>query len=307
MELRQVLLEALTKEMEQDERIVSLDADLGKADGLLKLHERFPSRAFDVGIAEGNMAGIAAGMASYGMIPVINTFAAFATRRICDQIAISICYANQNVKIIGTDPGITAELNGGTHMTFEDIGVVRSIPGITILEPADEIELAQMVPAMLHYEGPVYMRLYRKNAPKVHDESYRFQLGRADVIRTGTEVSILCSGIMVSEAVTAAEQLAARGIDAEIINLHTVKPLDRAAVAASARKTGAVVVAENHNVLGGLGSAVAEVLGEEQPTRMAFAGVKDRKGEVGVLSYLREQFGLTAAEIVSAAEKLTAR
>lgn len=304
MELREVLFQAIAKEMERDGRIVSIDADLGKADGLLKLHERFPGRAFDAGIAEANMAGMAAGMASYGMIPIINTFAAFATRRICDQIAISICYANQNVKIIGTDPGITAELNGGTHMTFEDIGVVRSIPGITILEPADASELEQMVPAMLVYEGPVYLRLYRKEAPLVHGADYRFRMGKADRIKLGADVTIVCGGIMVSEALAAAQALAADGIDAEVINIHTIKPIDREAIVASAAKTRAVVAAENHNVIGGLGSAVAEVLSEELPTRMAFVGVKDRKGEVGKLSYLREQFGLTAAEIVKAVKRV---
>ncbi len=302
MELREVLFQAIAKEMEADERIVSIDADLGKADGLLKLHQMFPGRAFDAGIAEANMAGIAAGMASYGMIPIINTFAAFATRRICDQIAISICYANQNVKIIGTDPGITAELNGGTHMTFEDIGVVRSIPNLTILEAADAVELEQLVPAMIRHPGPVYLRLYRKTAPEVHGTGYRFHLGKADLIKAGKDVTIVCGGIMVAEALDASRTLAAKGLDAEVLNMHTVKPLDREALIASAAKTRAVVVAENHNVIGGLGSAAAEALSERLPTRIAFVGVKDRKGEVGKLSYLKEQFGLTAAEIVKAAE-----
>ena len=304
MELRKVLFEALKKEMEQDERVVSIDADLGKADGVLKLHELFPERAFDAGIAEANMAAMAAGMASCGLIPVINTFAAFATRRICDKIAVSICYAERNVKIIGTDPGITAELNGGTHMTFEDIGVVRSIPGITVLEPADAAELAQMAPAMIRHEGPVYMRMYRKEAPPVHGEDYKYELGKADRLREGGDVTIVCAGIMVPEALKAAETLAAEGIGAEVLNIHTIKPLDRAAILASAAKTGAVAAAENHNVLGGLGAAVAELLSAELPTKMAFVGVKDVKGEVGRLPYLREQFGLTAAEIVRAVRAL---
>src|SRR5665647_257186 len=169
VELRKVLCESILKEMRINDKIVSIGADLDKADGLIPLRKEFPERAFEAGIAEQNMAGIAAGMASQGMIPIINTFSAFATRRICDQIAVSICYSNSNVKIIGTDPGIAAELNGGTHMTFEDIGVVRSIPNITILEPADTIELEQMVPAMLSHVGPVYMRLYRKGIPIIHN------------------------------------------------------------------------------------------------------------------------------------------
>jgi transketolase len=295
----------MLEEMRKDERIISIGADLDKADGLLALREEFPERAFDVGIAEQNMAGIAAGMASQGMIPVINTFAAFATRRICDQIAVSICYAGSNVKIIGTDPGITAELNGGTHMTFEDIGVLRSIPGITILEPTDAPELTLMLPAMLHHEGPVYMRLYRKVAPDVHDEKYQFEWGKADILKPGKDVSIFCSGIMVHEAMKAAGELDLRGIDAEVINLHTIKPLDVEAIVASVKKTGVVVTAENHSSLGGLRSAVSEALTEHYPVRIYPVGVNDVKGEVGTLSYLRERFNLTAAAIVNAAERAT--
>jgi transketolase len=242
-------------------------------------------------------------MASYGMIPVINSFAAFATRRICDQIAVSICYANSNVKIIGTDPGITAELNGGTHMTFEDIGVLRSIPNIMILEPSDAEELKQMVPAIFEIEGPVYIRMYRKATPDVHNSDYKFQLGKADVLKTGKDVSIISSGIMVSEAVKAAEELSQKGIEAEVINIHTIKPLDAEAIIKSAQKTGAIVTAENHNILGGLRGAVAEVITENYPVKIYPVGVKDIKGEVGTMPYLRERFGLTSAEIVKAAEK----
>ena len=200
IEMREVLCQSILDEMRKDERIISVGSDLDKANGLFPLRKEFSERAFSAGVAEQNMACIAAGMASYGMIPIINTFATFATGRICDQIAVSICYANSNVKIIGTDPGISAELNGGTHMTFADIGVVRSIPNITILEPADTIELKQMVPAMINHKGPVYMRLYRKIIPNVHKEDYKFQLGKADIINKGEDISIICSGIMVSEA-----------------------------------------------------------------------------------------------------------
>lgn len=303
VEMRKVLCQSILDEMKKNESIVSVGADLDKADGLIPLREEFPDRAIDVGIAEQNMAGIAAGMASYGMIPIINTFAAFATRRICDQIAVSICYSNSNVKIIGTDPGITAELNGGTHMTFEDIGVVRSIPNITIIEPADSEELRQMVPAMINHVGPVYMRLYRKVSPDIHGSDYKFELGKADILRPGKDVTIICSGIMVSDAMEAAKELLDSGIDAEVINLHTIKPLDVNAIIKSAKKTGAIVTAENHNILGGLRAAVAEVITENYPVKIYPVGVKDVKGEVGKLSYLREQFGLTSAAIMTAAEK----
>jgi transketolase len=296
-ELRKVLCNCMLDIMTRNEKVVSIGADLDRANGLLPLHKIFPDRMLEAGIAEQNMAGIAAGMASYGLIPVINTFAAFATRRICDQIAVSICYANLNVKIIGTDPGITAELNGGTHMTFEDIGVLRSIPNITITEPCDDIELTRMLPAIIDHVGPTYMRLYRKTIPRVHDEDYEFVLGKADIVKPGTAVTIICSGIMVSEAMKAACQLEEEGIDAEVINMHTVKPIDAEAVVASAKKTGVVVTCDNHNILGGLRAAVAEVVTEHYPVRVIPVGVKDIKGAVGKLGYLREEFGLTAAEI----------
>lgn len=302
-ELRKVLCEGILAEMRNNSSIVSIGADLDKADGLLPLREVFPERVIDVGVAEQNMAGIAAGMASYGMTPIINTFAAFATRRICDQIGVSICYANSNVKIIGTDPGITAELNGGTHMTFEDIGVLRSIPNIMIVEPSDPIELEQMIPAIINYTGPVYMRLYRKLVPNIHGDDYRFELGKADFIKEGKDVTIISSGIMVAESIEAAKELSARGIDAEVINIHTIKPIDKDAIISSAKKTGVIVTAENHNILGGLRAAVAEVITEHHPVKIYPVGVKDIKGEVGKLDYLREQFGLNASEIVRVAEK----
>ena len=289
--------------MRKNENIVSVGADLDKADGLIPLRKEFPLRAIDAGIAEQNMAGIAAGMASYGMIPIINTFAAFAARRICDQAAVSICYSNSNVKIIGTDPGIAAELNGGTHMTFEDIGVLRSIPNITIIEPSDAEELRQMLPAMIHHKGPIYMRLYRKVTPDVHGKDYQFELGKADVLKEGKDVTVICSGIMVSEAMEASKELLKKGIDAEVINIHTIKPIDTETIIKSAKKTGVVVTAENHNILGGLRAAVAEAITENYPVKIYPVGVKDIKGEVGKLPYLREQFGLTSEKIMLAAVK----
>jgi transketolase len=300
-ELREILYASLKELMQENEAIVCIGADLDKPDGINGLKSDFPERAFSAGIAEQNMAGIAAGMASYGMIPFINTFAAFATRRICDQIAVSISYAERNVKIIGTDPGITAEYNGGTHMTFEDIGVVRSIPNMLIAEPADCIELKQMVPALAKYEGPAYMRLYRKTIEDVHADDYIFELGKADILRIGKDVTIIASGIMALEAVKAAEALASQGIDAEVINLHTIKPIDGEALLNSAKKTGVIVTAENHNILGGLRSAVAEVITEAYPVRIYPVGVKNIKGEVGKLPYLKEKFGLTSDAIVKAA------
>ncbi len=303
MDLRDIYANKLLELMEENKQIVAIDADLAKANGTLMLRKKFPSRAFDVGVAEANMACIAAGMASYGMIPFIGSFTPFATRRICDQIAISIAYAKSNVKIVGSDPGISAELNGGTHMSMEDIGVVRSIPGMVICEACDGIELAQMVEAMAAYDGPVYMRLFRKALPDIHTRDYRFEWARADVLREGKDVSIFAGGIMVHEANEAAALLKQEGIDAELVNIHTVKPIDREGIVSSARKTGAVVTAENHNVIGGLASAVAEVLMQECRVPFKTVGVQDRFGEVSFMPYLKEKYGMTARDIANAAKR----
>lgn len=300
-EMRKVLCSKLDSFMEKDDRIVVINADLGRADGLLPLEEKYPERAFDAGIAEQNMASVAAGMAAYGMIPFINSFTPFATRRICDQIAISICYAKRSVKIIGSDPGITAELNGGTHMSVEDIGVLRSIPNIVIYEPVDAVQLAESMEQIVSYDGPVYIRLFRKVAPAVFGSGYRFDLFRADRLKEGGDVSIFATGIMVKEALEAGKLLEERNIRADIINVHTLKPIDRETVVGSVRKTGCAVTCENHNVIGGLRSAVAEVLTEACPVYVKAVGIQNRFGEVGKLPFLSKKFGMTANDIAQAA------
>lgn len=303
MDLRDIYANKLLELMEKDQRIVAIDADLAKANGTLMLRKKFPDRAFDVGVAEANMACIAAGMASYGMIPFIGSFSPFATRRICDQIALSIAYAKSNVKIIGSDPGISAELNGGTHMSMEDIGVLRSIPGLVIMEACDGIELEQMVAAMAAFDGPVYMRLFRKSLSDIHSPEYHFQWNQTDLLQEGRDVSIFASGIMVHEAKQAVALLKQDGIDAELINVHTIKPIDRDGVVASAKKTGAVVTAENHNVIGGLASAVAEVLIQECRVPLEKIGVQDHFGEVSFMPYLKQKYGMMAQDIANAAKK----
>ena len=302
MEMRAVYAECLAKLMEADRHVCVLDADLAKASGTRSLYERFPKQMFDCGVAEQNMASIAAGLSSYGFKPWIESFTPFATRRICDQIAISIAYAGQNVKIVGTDPGISAELNGGTHMSMEDIGVVRSIPGLVIFEPVDEVQLRAAMPVLNAYEGPIYMRLFRKELPKVFPEDYKFDLFRADTLREGRDLSIFVSGFLTRDALEAAEKLAAEGIDAEVVNVHTLKPVDRETVLASARKTGAVLTVENHNLIGGLRSAILETLAEEK-LPVCGVGVPDRFGEVGKLPYLRGVMGLTVENIVETAKR----
>lgn len=308
MEMRKAFASYMERAMALDERLCVLDADLANADGTLSLRDKYPERAFDVGIAEQNMAGIAAGLSSYGFIPFITTFACFASRRICDQVAISCAYARQNVKIVGTDPGITAELNGGTHMALEDLGVLRSIPNMLLFEPCDEQELISAMPQIIDHPGPVYLRLHRKAVPPVHDASYQCDLLGADVLRSGSDITLFASGcVMVGYALEAAKILEEEGIQAEVVNVHTIKPLDRETVIASLRKTGGAVCCENHNVIGGLYSAVCEAAAQEYPAPMAAIGFQDECGEVGSLKDLAKKKGMTPDHIAAAARTVRAR
>lgn len=305
IEMKSVMANWLQEKMREDDRIIVIDADLARANGTLDIRKEFPDRALDVGVAECNMASIGAGLASYGFMPFILTFCPFATRRICDQVAISIAYAKQNVKIVGTDPGLAAALNGGTHMTMEDVGVMRSIPGMVIFEPVDGDQLVKALPRICEYPGVVYIRLFRKIAPKTffNRENYEFDLFAADILREGEDVTIFATGIEVKEAMEAAEVLADQGVSAEVINVHTIKPIDRAAVVQSVRKTQCAVTCENHNILGGLGSAVAEVLANEYPAPMEFIGMKDSFSEVGKTEYLVKKYNMDAESIQAAAKR----
>lgn len=300
--LRETYVDLLIEQAAKDERIVLLEADLSKAAGTGRFKEAYPDRLINVGIAEANMVGVAAGMSAMGKIPFTHTFTAFATRRCCDQVTLSVAYAGLNVKLMGSDPGVTAELNGGTHMSMEDISIMRNIPGMTIFEPVDSAQLRKIFPQIVLAPGPVYIRLLRRNAVKVFDDSKDFTLGKGTLIKEGCDVTIFSSGIMVAESIKAADILKSEGIDAEVINIHTVKPLDTEIVTESARKTGAVVTAENHSVIGGLGSAVSEVLSETYPVPVRRVGINDHFGEVGLTDFLMEKYGLTAAHIVEEAK-----
>jgi transketolase len=288
--------------MEKNDAIVVLHADLAKANGLAGLSKKFGERAFNVGIAEQNMASMAAGMASYGMTPIINSFAAFASRRMCDQAMVSIAYAGQNVKIIGTDPGICGETNGGTHMAVEDVGVMRSIPNMCIVEPCDADEMRLMIRAILQMDGPVYLRTFRKILPDIHTRDYRFAFGKADILRKGEDITIIAAGITVSEAMQAADLLEKERISAEVVNLHTLKPIDIETIVASVSKTGVVLTVENHNILGGMRAAVAEVLSFTCPVRIWPLGIRDSKGEVGNLAYLKKRFEIDCDSIIATAK-----
>ena len=299
-EMRKVYCDTMIALAKEDPRIVDVEADLTGAHGMKPFKAAYPDRSFNVGIAEANMVGVAAGLSACGKIPFVHSFATFASRRCFDQIAISVCYAGLNVKIVGSDPGVGAELNGGTHMALEDMGIMRTLPGMTVFEPTDSVQLRKALPAIVEHEGPVYIRLFRRQAENVFDDDYEFDLGKADLLRDGSDVTLIASGVCVANALQAAETLAQEGVTARV-------PIDADAVIKAASETGALVTAENHNVIGGLGSAVAEVLAEQRPTPLERVGVKDHFGQVGKAPYLMGVFGITAADIAKAARKAIAR
>jgi transketolase len=301
--LRETYVDCLIEYAKKDPRIVILEADLSNAGGTKRFTAEFNgTRTIDCGIQEANMIGVAAGMNAMGKIPFTHTFTPFATRRCCDQVTLSVSYAGLNVKMMGSDPGVTAEMNGGTHMSFEDVSIMRNIPGMVIFEPVDSAQLKAVFPQILDHDGPVYIRLLRRNAVKIWEDGESFTLGKGKKLRDGKDVSIFASGIEVAEAMKAAEELEKQGIEADVINIHTVKPLDTDMVLESAGKTGAVVTAENHSIIGGLGSAVAETLIENHPVPMKRVGVTDHFGEVGKTDYLMDKYGLRAKDIVNAAK-----
>ena len=305
MEVRKVFAATLEKMMRENENIVMLDADLAKAGGTFGLREIFPDRAFDVGIAEANMACVAAGLAAYGFVPFIHSFAPFASRRIFDQIAVSIAYGGNNVKIIGSDPGIAAELNGGTHMSVEDIAIMRAIPGMTVVNPCDGNEMRQAVLALIEYKGPAYLRLGRMAVETVTDAipGYKFELGKAAMLRDGKDVTIAATGLMVQRALAAAELLAGEGISVRVLDFHTIKPLDGEALLAAAKETGCIVTTEEHSIMGGLGAAVAGFIGEHCPVPVVRHGVNDEFGRSGKAEQVLEAYGLTPAGIVLKVKK----
>jgi transketolase len=307
-EMRKIYATEMLKLMAENKKIVTLDADLAKVFGNDALIKAYPEYSFNCGIAEANMACMAAGLSAYGYIPFISTFTVFAARRIADQVAISISYAKQNVKIAAFDAGITAEYNGGTHMSMEDIGIMNAIPGILIFEPIDAVSLVKGLPQVIAHNGPVYLRMLRKAKPaQIFADDFDFDLYKANVIRTGKDVTIVATSIEVAYALEAAKLLEAKGISAEVVAVCTVKPLDEATVLASVKKTGCCVVAENSNVCGGLGSIVAEALAKTTPAPMEFIGVQDHFGEVGNLQFLTEKYHMADTDIAAAAEKVIKR
>lgn len=305
--MRDAFCASLLELAAEDERIVLLDADLMNAMGTKPFQKQYPERTIDCGIQEANMIGMACGLSVQGKIPFAHTFGPFCTRRACDQIFISGAYNRANVKVIGSDPGITAAYNGGTHMPFEDMGIMRGIPGMMVVEPTDIVMLRNLMPQIAHTEGMIYMRLVRKEVKKVYEDGSTFELGKAAVLSEGADVTIIASGFCVSEAISAAKLLAEQGVSAGVINMFTWKPIDQEAVLRAAQTTGAIVTAENHNIINGLGSAVSEVLIKNKPVPVEMVGVNDEFGEVGPVSYLRERFGLTDTAIAEAALRVIKR
>jgi len=251
--------------------------------------------------------GLAAGMSATGMVPFVHAFGTFATRRAFDQLFLSCAYQDLNVKIIGGDAGVTAQANGGTHMPFEDMGIMRNIPNFTIIEPCDTAMYKAAVGYMAETYGNVYMRSSRKKAIRIYREGAEFTIGKANFLREGKDVAIIACGIMVHQALLAAEELAQLGISAAVVDMHTIKPIDKAAVVALANSCGTIVTAENHSVINGLGCAVAEVIVENAPVPMERVGVQDCFGEVGSQEYLMKRFGLTAKDIINKARKCIGR
>lgn len=296
--------EVLKTEIYKNPKVVVLEADLGSATKSTNFKSVAPERYFDMGISEQDMTGTAAGFAAAGRIPIASTFAVFAAGRAFEIIRNSICYPNLNVKICATHAGLTVGEDGGSHQAVEDISLMRTLPNMTVINPADAKEAKEAVKAAVDYVGPVYIRLGRAAVEDIHDDSYQFQWGKGEVLREGSDVAIIATGIMVEKALKAAETLAAEGVQATVVNIHTIKPIDEQLIIDVAKKTGKVVTAEEASVIGGLGSAVAEVLAKNCPTKQAFVGIQDTFGESGSPAELLKKYGLTAEHIVKAAKSL---
>jgi transketolase len=304
-EMRAVYVETLLELAAADPRIMVVEADLMKATGTTAFKTVYPERAVNAGVAEANMVGIAAGLAAEGKLPFAATFGCFASRRAFDQFFVSCAYARLPVKLVGTDPGVSAAYNGGTHMPFEDIGIMRTVPGLDIVEPSDPVSLKGLVKALAASPRAGYMRLHRKALEPLYPEGEAFELGRGKLLKEGKDLVIVAlGGIMVPEALKAAALLAAEGIEAAVIDALSAKPIDRDLILGWAKKTGAVLTAENHQLAGGLGSAVAELLAETGAARLARVGVEELFGEVGTQDYLVKRFKLTAEDIAAKARVL---
>lgn len=287
-----------------NENIVVLDADLSKSTKTADFKDVCPERFFNMGIAEANMMSVAAGLATCGKIPYVSTFAMFAAGRAFEQIRNSICYPKLNVKICATHAGVTVGEDGASHQTVEDLALMRAIPNMVVISPSDAVEAKAVIEAIAEYEGPCYVRLGRSAVNVINDENtYKFELGKGVQLSEGNDVTIVATGIMVDVALEAKEMLAKEGINARVVNIHTIKPIDADLLVKAAKETGAIVTVEEHSVIGGLGSAVSEVLCETVPVPVVKVGVNDRFGQSGKPNELLEEYGLTAGHVVEKVKK----
>lgn len=300
---REAYGKALVELGDKNDKVLVLDADLAAATKTGMFKKAHPEKFIDVGIAESNLMGVAAGLAATGHIVFASSFAMFAAGRAFEQIRNSIAYTHLNVKIGATHAGISVGEDGASHQCCEDIGLMRTIPGMVILNPADDVEARACVMAAAEHEGPVYMRFGRLAVPRVFDENYKFEIGKGTVLSEGTDVTIIATGLMVNEAIAAAESLKTDGISARVVNMATIKPIDRDIIIDSAKKTGVIVTAEEHNIIGGLGSAVAEVVCETVPVPVIRVGVEDKFGKSGPAVELLHIFGLDAKNIAQKAKE----
>lgn len=292
----------LTELADQDERVVYLDADLANPCGMLTTYGKaHPDRFIDCGIMEANMIGTATGLSAAGMIPFAHSFSCFIARKGLDSIFLTGGFAQQNVKLIGSDPGVTAEQNGASHAGMEDFGILKNIPGITLVDPCDPAEFEAVLRQSKEQYGMFYIRYNRKAVPQIYDSSSTFELGKGNILKDGTDVTLISSGIMVYEALKAADMLALQGISARVVDLFTWKPLDEDLICRCAGETGAIVTAENHNMLTGLGAGVAHVLARKCPVPIEFIGVDDQYGQVGMLDFQKEVYHLRSEDIVEKA------
>ena len=295
---------ALVELGKEHEDVIVLDADLAAATQTGMFKKEFPERHIDCGIAECNMVGVAAGLAACGKIPFAASFAMFSAGRAFEQVRNSVGYPHLNVKIVGSHAGISVGEDGATHQCCEDIGLMRTIPGMVILNPADHYEMRAAVKAAIEYNGPVYLRLGRLAVESVNNnDDYKFEIGKGITLRDGSDITVIATGLLVGEAVKAADALKDQGISVRVIDMHTIKPLDREIILKAAKETGKIVTAEEHNVIGGLGDAVASVLSEECPTPLVKIGVNDEFGHSGPAVDLLQQFGLCASHIEEVVKK----
>ena len=297
---REAYGKALAELAKENENVVVLDADLSKSTKTADFKAVSPERFFNMGIAEGNMMGVAAGLSTCGKIPYVSTFAMFAAGRAFEQIRNSICYPKLNVKVCATHAGLTVGEDGASHQTVEDLSLMRSIPNMVVISPADAVETMAAIKAITNYDGPCYVRLGRAAVNVINDENtYEFKLGKGVVVSEGKDVTIVATGIMVDAAIEAKEILVQEGIDAKVINIHTIKPLDNELIIEAAKETGAIVTAEEHSIIGGLGSAVSEVVTEKYPVPVLKVGINDTFGESGKPDELLKAYNLTAQDIVN--------